>query len=44
MIKKNCAGLEAMVKQAFEMDQTSLLHRERLKRPAARSADSEPQR
>lgn len=44
LIKKNCAGLEAMVKQAFEMDQTSLLHRERLKRPMARSADDEPRR
>ncbi len=44
LIKKNCAGLEAMVKQAFEMDQTSLLHRERLKRPTARSTDSEPRR
>ena len=44
LIKKNCAGLEVMVKQAFETDQTSLLHRERLKRPAARSTESEPQR
>jgi ArsR family transcriptional regulator len=42
LIKKNCSGLEAMVKQAFEMDQTSQLHRERLKRPAARSTDSGP--
>jgi hypothetical protein len=33
-----------MVKQAFEMDQTSLLHRERLKRPTARSTDSESSR
>jgi ArsR family transcriptional regulator len=37
MIKKNCAGLDAMVKQAFENDQTALIHRERLKRPTARS-------
>ena len=35
-IKKNCNGLDVMVKQAFEMDQTAMLHRERLKRPAAR--------
>ena len=40
LIKKNCAGLEAMVKQAFEMDDTSLKHRERLKRPVPRSTDS----
>jgi ArsR family transcriptional regulator, arsenate/arsenite/antimonite-responsive transcriptional repressor len=42
MIKKNCYGLDAMVKQAFEMDQTSLIHRERLKRPMARATDTEP--
>lgn len=43
-IKKSCAGLDAMVKQAFEMDQTSLLHRERLKRPMARTTDSDSRR
>ena len=37
LIKKNCAGLDAIVKQAFETDQTALIHRERLKRPMARS-------
>jgi ArsR family transcriptional regulator len=42
LIKKNCAGLEAMVKQAFEMDETSLKHRERLKRPMPRSTDNGP--
>jgi ArsR family transcriptional regulator, arsenate/arsenite/antimonite-responsive transcriptional repressor len=41
LIKKNCAGLDAMVKQAFEMDQTAMLHRERLKRPVARADDKE---
>ena len=35
-IKKNCVGLDDMVKQAFENDQTAMLHRERLKRPVAR--------
>jgi len=41
LIKKNCAGLEAVVKQAFEVDQTAQLHRERLKRPASRRTDKE---
>jgi ArsR family transcriptional regulator len=40
-IKKNCNGLEAMVKQAFDLDQTALLHRERLKRPLARLTDKD---
>lgn len=40
-IKKACSGLDAMVKQAFEMDQTALLHRERLKRPVARLTDKD---
>jgi ArsR family transcriptional regulator, arsenate/arsenite/antimonite-responsive transcriptional repressor len=40
-IKKSCNGLDAMVKQAFEMDETSLKHRERLKRPVPRSTDRE---
>ena len=35
------AGLDAMVKQAFEMDQTSMLHRERLKRPVARADEKD---
>jgi ArsR family transcriptional regulator len=43
-IKKTCAGLDAMVKQAFETDQTALLHRERLKRPVARANDKQPGR
>jgi len=38
-INKNYGGLHAMIKQAFEMDRTSLWHRERLKRPEARSGD-----
>lgn len=38
-IKKTCNGLDAIVKQAFENDQTALLHRERLKRPVARLTD-----
>ncbi len=38
-IKKNCSGLDETVKQAFETDQTALIHRERLKRPATRSGD-----
>jgi ArsR family transcriptional regulator len=41
LINKNCNGLDAMVKKAFEMDQTSLLHRERLKRPMARATDKD---
>ena len=41
LIKQNCAGLEAIVKQAFEMDHTAQLHRERLKRPASRSTAQE---
>lgn len=40
-IKKNCPGLDVMVKQAFEMDQTAILHRERLKRPIARAEEKE---
>ena len=40
-ISKNCNGLDATVKKAFEMDQTSLLHRERLKRPMARATDKD---
>ncbi|MCX6008106.1 MAG: metalloregulator ArsR/SmtB family transcription factor [Chloroflexi bacterium] len=40
-IKQNCNGLEAMVKQAFDLDQTALLHRERLKRPVARLTDTD---
>ncbi len=40
-INKNCNGLDAMVKKAFETDQTSLLHRERLKRPMARATDKD---
>jgi ArsR family transcriptional regulator, arsenate/arsenite/antimonite-responsive transcriptional repressor len=41
LIRKNCNGLDAMVKQAFELDQTALLHRERLKRPVARLTGKE---
>jgi DNA-binding transcriptional ArsR family regulator len=41
LIKKQCNGLDAMVKQAFEMDQTAMLHRERLKRPMARLTDKD---
>jgi ArsR family transcriptional regulator len=40
-IHKSCNGLDEMVKKAFEMDQTSLLHRERLKRPMARATDKD---
>lgn len=39
-IKKNCTCLDVMVKQAFETDHTANLHRERLKRPVARSTSS----
>jgi len=38
-IKQNCPGLDEVVKRAFETDQTALIHRERLKRPAARTSD-----
>jgi len=41
-IKKSCNGLDAMIKQAFETDGTSLKHRERLKRPIPRGTDREP--
>jgi ArsR family transcriptional regulator len=41
LINKNCNGLDSMVKKAFETDQTSLLHRERLKRPMARATDKD---
>ena len=40
-IKKNCGGLALMIKKSFESDQTSFIHRERLKRPAARIAEIE---
>jgi ArsR family transcriptional regulator len=40
-IKKSCPGLDIMVKQAFELDQTAILHRERLKRPVARAEEKE---
>jgi len=38
-IKKSCNGLDVIVKQAFEMDETALKHRERLKKPIPRSTD-----
>ena len=41
-IKKSCNGLDDMVRQAFETDETSLKHRERLKRPIPRGTDKEP--
>ncbi len=38
-IKKNCAGLDEVIKEAFAGDQAAQLHRERLKRPVARATD-----
>lgn len=38
-LKKTCDGLDSMVKQAFQTDRAALLHRERLKRPVAKTID-----
>jgi DNA-binding transcriptional ArsR family regulator len=41
-LKKTSEGLDSMVKHAFASDRAALLHRERLKRPVARTFDNNP--